>query len=66
VSPVRYELGFYIPGDSILLSRLGVCGRIAPTEIAAPAKPGSMHYWEFSKAHIGPRFACGFPNSLRI
>ena len=29
-------------------------------EIAAPAKQGSSHYWQFSKAHTDPRVACGF------
>jgi hypothetical protein len=26
-------------------------------EIAAPAKQGSLHHWQFSKAHTGPRIA---------
>jgi hypothetical protein len=35
-------------------------------KIAAPAKQGSPHYWQFSKAHIGSRYACSFPDSLRL
>jgi hypothetical protein len=44
----------------------GSYGRIPPTVIAAPAKPGCTQHWKFSKAHICPRFECGFPKSLLI
>jgi hypothetical protein len=50
----------------LCLSRLGVFGRIPSIENAVPSKTDSAHYWKLSKAHIGPRFACGFQNSLRI
>jgi hypothetical protein len=32
-------------------------GRHFDVEIAAPAKLGSSHRWQFSKAHTGPRIA---------
>jgi hypothetical protein len=35
-------------------------------EIAAPATLGSPHHWQFSKAHIGPRFSRGFRNFLNF
>jgi hypothetical protein len=44
-----------------VLSRLGICCRNPPTDIASPAK-SSTHHWKFSKAYIGTRFACDFPN----
>jgi hypothetical protein len=47
------------------MPRLGVCDRHSSFEIAAPAKQGSPHHWQLSKAHTGPRFACGFQNSIR-
>jgi hypothetical protein len=33
------------------------CGKYPSVEIAAPAKQGSPHHWQFSKAHPGPRIA---------
>jgi hypothetical protein len=39
---------------------------IPSIEIAAHAKQGFPHYLQFSKALIGPRHACGFPNSVRL
>jgi hypothetical protein len=33
-----------------MLVTLGICGRYSSTEIAAPAKHGSLHHWQFSKA----------------
>jgi hypothetical protein len=26
---------------------------------------GSPHHWQFPRINIGPRYACGFPNSIR-
>jgi hypothetical protein len=49
-----------------MFSRPGVCGRHPCNEIAAPAKQGSPHHWQFSKAHTGSRFAIGFEPSLCI
>jgi hypothetical protein len=33
------------------VSSLGICGRYPSIEIAASAKQGTPHYWQFSKAH---------------
>jgi hypothetical protein len=33
-------------------------------KIAAPAKQGSPHHWQFSKVHTGLRFAHGFQTSV--
>jgi hypothetical protein len=46
--------------------RLGIRGRYPSNEIAAPAKQGSPHHWQFSKVHTGSRFTHSFQNSLRI
>jgi hypothetical protein len=48
------------------LSRLGIRGRHSSSEIAAPAKQGSPHHWQFSKAHTGPRSAHGIQNPILI
>jgi hypothetical protein len=34
--------------------------------MAAPAKQGSPHHWQFSKAHTGSRIAHGFQTPVRI
>jgi hypothetical protein len=43
------------------LSRLGICGGYPSNGIAAPAKQGTPHHWQFSKAHTGSRNEHGFP-----
>jgi hypothetical protein len=35
-------------------------------EIAAPAKQGSPHHWQFSKAHTGSRIIRGFQHPVRV
>jgi hypothetical protein len=37
---------------------------VPSAEITAPAKQGSPHHWQFSKAHDGPRIAQGFQYSV--
>jgi hypothetical protein len=39
---------------------------ISGDEIAAPAKQGSPHHWQFSKAHTGSRFTYSFQYSVRV
>jgi hypothetical protein len=39
------------------LSRLGIRGRYPSVKIATPAKEGSPHHWQFSKAHSGLQIA---------
>jgi hypothetical protein len=34
--------------------------------IAVPAKEGSQHNWQTPEKRAGPRFAYGFPNSVRL
>jgi hypothetical protein len=46
--------------------RLGICGRYPFIEIAAPAKQGSPHHWQFSKAHTGSRIAHGFHHPVHV
>jgi hypothetical protein len=38
----------------------GICGMHPPSEIAADAKHGSSHYWQFSKVHTGPGLVQAF------
>jgi hypothetical protein len=47
---IRYIMTLCFP-------RLGICGKYPPAEIAAPAKQGSPHHWQLSKAHTSPRIA---------
>jgi hypothetical protein len=44
--------------------RMRIRGGQLPFEIAASAKNSSPHQWRFTRAHTGPRFACGFQNSV--
>jgi hypothetical protein len=45
---------------------VGICRRHLRLKIAAPAKQGSPHHWEFFKVHTGPRFAQDFQPSVCI
>jgi hypothetical protein len=60
-----YFINYYNSND-VCLPHLGISGRHPPLKIAAHAKQGSAHHWEFFKAHTGPRFAHSFQTSVCI
>jgi hypothetical protein len=52
--------------NDLCLSCMGISVRYPSNEIAAPAKQGTPHHWQSSKAHTGSRNAHGFPPVVRV